>query len=79
MAVHKEFYRLPSEVVMVRIVIFNICEYECQCEYFILIFANANANIFFHFYVNYFMTCDIKLEKFWIFSEIDEPLDFNKI
>ena len=32
-------------LVMARIVIFNIREYECQNEYFILIFANANANI----------------------------------
>ena len=34
-------------LVMVRIVIFNICECEFQCEYYTLIFANANANIFF--------------------------------
>ena len=30
-------------LVMVQIVIFNICECEFQCEYFILIFANANS------------------------------------
>ena len=34
-------------LVMARIVIFNIREYECQNEYFILILANAN--IFFQY------------------------------
>ena len=33
------------KLVMARIVIFNIRECEFQNEYFILIFANANANI----------------------------------
>ena len=37
-----------------RIFYSNIC--ECKCEYYTLIFANAN--IFFHFKVYYFMTCD---------------------
>ena len=47
-----------------RILHFNIREYECE--------------YFFHFYVYYFMTCDINWRSFWIFSEIDEPLDFNE-
>ena len=37
--------------ISMRIFYFNICE----CEYYTLIFSNANANIFFHFNVYYFM------------------------
>ena len=64
--------------ISMRIFYFNLC--ECKCEYYILIFANANANaILFYFYVYYFMTCDINWRiKFWICSEIDEPIDFNE-
>ena len=34
---------LGYTLVMVRIVIFNICEYECQCLFLIFVHANANS------------------------------------
>ena len=44
MKVRQVFFSDEFALEMVRIVIFNICECEFQCQYFILIFANANVN-----------------------------------